>query len=103
MPAHIKFVIFHAFVGFGISLTFTGLILWFNIGNLWHLVTHTAEGPIAVVMLVIFGTVTFGSAQIGYKIMTMTDDDTPSGGKPAPQVTNRLIPVKAEARSVDNC
>ncbi len=101
MPDHIRFFIRHAAIGFGISAAFTAMILYFNVGNLWHLVTHTTEGPIAVAMLVVFGGITFGSAQIGYKIMTMSDeDDTPSGGKrdalyvlePAP------IPVRVEDR-----
>ncbi len=82
MPAHIRFILTHAAVGFGISIAFTALLLWFNVANLWHLVTHTTEGPIAVIMLVVFGGITFGSAQIGYKIMTLSkDDDDQDGGK----------------------
>jgi hypothetical protein len=45
------------------------------VANLWHLVTHTSEGPIAVLMLVLFCTITFGSVQIGYKIMSMGEED----------------------------
>ncbi|WP_306044914.1 hypothetical protein [Nioella sp. MMSF_3534] len=82
MPDHIRMIIRHAFIGFGISVAFTVMILAFNVGNLWHLVTHTSEGPVAVLMLIVFGTITFGSAQIGYKIMSMGDeDDDQSGGK----------------------
>lgn len=80
MPDHIRMILKHALVGFGISVAFTVMILAFNIGNLWHLVTHTTEGPIAVLMLVVFGTITFGSAQIGYKIMTMGEEDDEQGG-----------------------
>ena len=39
-----------------------------------HLVTHTADGPIAVIMLVVFFTITFGAVQIGYQIMMLGDD-----------------------------
>ncbi len=102
MPDHIRLIIKHAFVGLGISVAFTAMILYFNIGNLWHLVTHTAEGPIAVLMLIVFGTVTFGSAQIGYKIMSMgeeTDDDDLGGKRDALPVLDPVaIPVRAEAR-----
>jgi len=82
MPAHIRLILKHAAIGFGISAGFTAMILVFNVGNLWHLVTNTEEGPIAVIMLVVFGTITFGSVQIGYAIMTMADaDDDAKGGK----------------------
>ncbi len=82
MNDHIRFILRHAAIGVGISFAFTGMILYFNVGNLWHLVTHTAEGPVAVLMLLVFGTITFGSAQIGYKIMTLREeDDEPKGGR----------------------
>ena len=43
---------------------------------------HWLEHAKAWLMLIVFGTVTFGSAQIGYKIMSMGDeDDDQSGGK----------------------
>lgn len=103
MPAHIRFILKHAIVGLGISIAFTAMILYFNVGNLWHLVTHTAEGPIAVLMLVVFGTITFGSAQIGYKIMTMGDeDDTPHGGKrqPVMSVVAIAVPVNNDSPPV---
>ena len=102
MPDHIRMIIKHAFIGFGISVAFTAMILAFNVANLWHLVTHTAEGPIAVVMLVLFGTVTFGSAQIGYKIMSMgeEEDDDQGGKRDALPVADPVaLPVEADSRS----
>ena len=83
MPDHIRLIIRHGFIGLGISVAFTAMILAFNVGNLWHLVTHTAEGPVAVLMLLVFGTITFGSAQIGYKIMSLSEenDGNDQGGK----------------------
>lgn len=99
MPDHIKTILKHAFIGFGISVAFTAMLLVFNIGNLWHLVTHTTEGPVAVIMLVVFGTITFGSAQIGYMIMSLgEEDDDPSGGKrdALPLADPMAIPVRAD-------
>lgn len=101
MPDHIKMILKHAFIGFGISVAFTAMILAFNVGNLWHLVTHTAEGPIAVIMLVIFGTITFGSAQIGYKIMSLAEEeDNDRGGRSdaLPVADPVTIPVAADTR-----
>jgi len=82
MPDHIRLILRHAFFGFLIALSFVAMLLYFNVANLWHLVTHTAEGPIAVSMLVVFCTITFGSVQIGFRIMTMGEaDDDDQGGK----------------------
>jgi len=100
MPDHIRMIIKHAFIGLGISVAFTAMILAFNVGNLWHLVTHTAEGPIAVIMLIVFGTITFGSAQIGYKIMSMgEEDEDDQGGKrdALPVADPAAIPVEAHS------
>ena len=74
MPDHIRFILRHAAFGFVIAAAFVGMLLAFDVAGLWHLVTHTAEGPIALAVLFVLCSITFGSAQVGYKIMTMTDD-----------------------------
>lgn len=98
MPDHIRFILRHAAFGFVIALAFVGMLLAFDVAGLWHLVTHTAEGPIALAMLVVFCTITFGSAQIGYKIMTMDeDDDDDRGGKRDAVHSFDAIPVPVRA------
>ena len=99
MPAHIRFILRHAAYGVVIALAFVAMLLIFDVGGLWHLVTHTAEGPIAVLMLVVFCTITFGSAQIGYKIMTLgeEDKDDDQGGKRDAVFTLDAIPVPVRA------
>ena len=74
MPKHIAFILRHALIGFALAVVFVGLLLVFDVAGLWHLVTHTAEGPIALVMLVVFFAITFGAVQIGYQIMMLGDD-----------------------------
>lgn len=102
MPDHIRFIVKHALVGFGIGVAFVAMLLAFDVGGLWHLVTHTAEGPIAVLMLTVFCTITFGSAQIGYKIMTLgdeRDDDDQHGKRDGVYTLDALpVPVRAEER-----
>jgi hypothetical protein len=95
MPNHIAFILRHALIGFGLALVFVAMLLAFDVAGLWHLVTHTAEGPIAVVMLVVFFTITFGAVQIGYQIMMLgedDDDDDDHGGRRVP------IPIRLDAR-----
>ncbi|MBF9052000.1 hypothetical protein GTA62_07180 [Roseobacter sp. HKCCD9010] len=101
MPDHIRLILRHAFYGFLVALAFVGMLLWFNVANLWHLVTHTSEGPIAVLMLVVFCTITFGSVQIGYKIMSMGEEnDDEDGGKrdDLPVLDHVAIPVRVDER-----
>jgi hypothetical protein len=94
MPDHIRFILRHAAYGAVLAAIFVGALLYLNVGNLWHLVTHTAEGPIAAVMLYVFFAITLGSAQIGYRIMTLgDDDDTPRGGRRVPVAHLDAIPV----------
>lgn len=82
MPDHIKLILRHAAFGFVLSAAFIALLMYFNVANLWHLGTHTSEGPIALAMMFVFCGITFGSAQVGYKIMMMTnEDDGGQGGK----------------------
>jgi len=98
MPDHIKFILRHALYGFFIALGFVGLLLYFNVANLWHLVSHTSEGPSAVLMLIVFCTITFGSVQIGYQIMMLgeeNDDDDQGGKRDAlPAADPVAIPVR---------
>ncbi len=101
MPDHIRLILRHAFYGFLIACGFVGMLLYFNVANLWHLVTHTAEGPIAVLILIVFCTITFGSVQIGYKIMTMgeEDDDDKGGKRDALPLADPIpVPIRANAR-----
>ena len=69
--------------GFGISAVFTGMLLWFNVGNLGYLVTHTEAGPLAAVLLWVLNGVVFGAAQFGICLSTLPDEDdqTPRGPK----------------------
>ncbi|MCB2137751.1 MAG: hypothetical protein KDE08_17675 [Rhodobacteraceae bacterium] len=83
MPALVRLYIHHVAIGFALGLAFTALLLWLNIGNLWHLVQATDGGWIAVLMLVIFNGIVFSGVQFGYAIMRMAASDEPSGGKGA--------------------
>lgn len=94
MLDHIRLILRHAAIGFGITAAFVALLLGFNTGNLFHLVTHTVEGPMVVIMLFVFGGITFGSAQVDYRIMNMgQDDDTTQGGSRQMSQMRGVIPV----------
>lgn len=82
MPELVRLYIRQVAIGFVLSGTFVGLLMWLNVANLWHLVTHTSGGWIAVLMLWVFNGIVFAGVQFGISVMRMgKDDDDDSRGK----------------------
>lgn len=98
MPQLVRMYIRHVLIGYALAAAFTGLLLWTNVGNLWHLVTHTSEGPLAAFLLFMFNGIVFSGVQFGIAIMRMADDKG-SGGKPRRVVPEMVtVPVPVERR-----
>jgi hypothetical protein len=97
MPDHIKLILRHAAFGGLIAAGFVGLLLAFNVANLWHLVSHSADGVLALAVMFTFFWITFGSVQIGIRIMMMAEDSGSSGGTRAPQAVADLVPVRVQS------
>ncbi len=85
MPKLVRFYIRHTIIGFLIAAAFVAMLLWFNVGNLWHLVTHSDVGVLAVFLLVMFHGIVFAGVQFGISIMRLAEDGGPDKGKRAPQ------------------
>ncbi|MFY0690835.1 MAG: hypothetical protein JXR14_02820 [Paracoccaceae bacterium] len=82
MPSHIKFLFKHAVIGAFAAFTFVGLLLWFNVMNLWSLVSQSPDGPLALVVMTAFFVITFSSVQMGIAIMALGEkDDAGPGGR----------------------
>ncbi len=96
MPQLVRLYIRHVLTGFALAAVFTGLLVWFNVGNLWHLVTHTSEGPLAAFLLFFFNGIVFGGVQHGIAIMLMAREDDTSGGH-APPAGAEPAPVRVTA------
>lgn len=82
MPKLIRMYIVNVLIGFAIAAAFVAMLLYFNIANLWHLVTHSDIGWLAVLILWISNGVIFAGVQFGIAVMRMKDDDDdgPGGG-----------------------
>ncbi|HKK98333.1 MAG TPA: hypothetical protein VJ928_09135 [Marivita sp.] len=99
MPDLVKLYIRQSLIGFGISAAFVTMLLYFNVVNLWHLVTHTDVGLLAVFLLWVFNGIVFASVQFGIAIMRMQsdddeDDDDDHRGRPI-----GLEPIRAHAHA----
>lgn len=82
MPELVRLYIRQCLIGLLLAVVFTTLLLVLNVVNLWHLVTHTQGGWLAVLMLVVFNTIVFAGVQFGIAVMRMAEDDTgPGAGK----------------------
>ena len=86
MPKLIKLYLRNIFFGFGLSAIFVGMLMYFNVANLWHLVSSSSMGWVAGVMLFMFNGIVFAGVQFGIAIMRMEDEDEPKGGKRDPLV-----------------
>ncbi|MEM5477808.1 hypothetical protein [Pacificibacter sp. AS14] len=83
MPKLIRLYITQVLIGFAIAAAFVGALLAFNVANLWHLITHSDMGILAVVVLWVSNGIVFSGVQFAISVMGMADrdDDGDQGGK----------------------
>ncbi|WP_434288012.1 hypothetical protein [Celeribacter sp. SCSIO 80788] len=101
MPKLVKLYITQVLIGFAIAAAFVGALLYFNVANLWHLVTHNDAGIIAVIVLWFANGIVFSGVQFAITIMRMAgSDDDGRGGKrdEVSLMTMDPIPVEATRR-----
>lgn len=100
MPNLVRLYIRQTLIGFAIAVAFVAMLLWFNVANLWHLVTATPEGPLAVFLLVMFHGIVFSGVQFGISVMRMAErKDGGDRGTRAPQHATVPVPVRVETRN----
>jgi hypothetical protein len=80
MPALVRLYIRNVIIGFGLSAVFVAALLWLDIAGLWHLISTSPQGWIAVLMLFVFNGIVFAGVQFAIAVMRMGSDDRPGGG-----------------------
>jgi len=97
MPKLVKLYIRNVAIGFAIAAAFVAMLLWFNVMNLWQLVSTSQAGLLAVFLLWFMNGIVFAGVQFAWAVMAMSDrDENGRGGTPAVQDLTPL-PVHAEA------
>lgn len=97
MPKLVRLYIRQVIVGYAISAAFVSLLLYMNVANLWHLVTHVSGGWIAVLMLWVFNGIVFAGVQFALALPSDRNRG-PGGGRfvraraPMPQP----VPIRVE-------
>ncbi|MBO9406032.1 hypothetical protein J7399_01225 [Shimia sp. R9_1] len=101
MPKLISLYIRQVAIGFALSAVFVGMLMYFNVANLWHLVSSSSEGAIALVVMWVLNGIVFAGVQFGIAIMRLKDDDQPGGGKRQmmPVMLAEPVPVKVDRRT----
>ncbi|MCM2561409.1 hypothetical protein M8756_06140 [Lutimaribacter sp. EGI FJ00015] len=103
MPKLIRLYIVNVAIGFALAGVFVGLLLYLNVANLWHLVTHSDKGLIAVAVLWLANGIVFAGVQFGIAVMRMKDDDDDDDDKgnrsPVRVDMSKPVMVKAEAKA----
>lgn len=105
MPRLIRLYITQVLIGFAISAAFVGMLLWLNVMNLWHLVTQSSEGILAVVVMWVLNGIVFAGVQFSIAIMRMAgaNDSGPRGGQRQRIHVDldQPVPVRANAEESD--
>lgn len=96
MPRLVRLYISQSILGFAIAAVFVAGLLWFDVGRLWYLATHTDKGPFAVLLLWAHMGFIFGGVQFAIAIMRMAE---PSGGDRGTGSGGRLGPLPVRART----
>lgn len=68
MPKLVRLYIQQVLIGFAVAAAFVALLMFLNIANLWHLVTHTSGGWLALLMLWIFNGIVFAGVQFALSL-----------------------------------
>ncbi|MEK0162861.1 hypothetical protein VWX35_00750 [Phaeobacter sp. A36a-5a] len=100
MPKLVSLYIRNVVIGFAIAAAFVGLLLWFNVRNLWHLVSTSDSGVLAVAILWFMNGIVFAGVQFGYAVMSLAQkEDTPRGGmRITPDMHSEMVPVRVPAK-----
>ncbi|SHJ59123.1 hypothetical protein SAMN04488012_11230 [Palleronia salina] len=80
LPRIVRIYILNAVFGFALAAIFTGLVLWFDVAGIGHLVTHVAGGWFAAAIFFVLNGIVFAGVQSGIAIMSLGRDEGPGGG-----------------------
>ena len=95
MPALVRLYIRNVLAGFLLSAVFVAALLWLNVANLWHLISTSPMGPVAVTMLFTFNGIVFSGVQFAIAVMRMADRGEGGGNGRRSATAAALAPATA--------
>jgi len=97
MPIIFQFYIKHCLIGFGVSAVFIATLLYFNVANLWHLISTSDVGLMALVVFWVLNGIVFAGVQTGVAVMMMAEDDDDDDDDRRGNAPSGLVPVRQQA------
>lgn len=99
MPKLVRFYIKHVLIGFAIAVAFVAGLMVFDVAGLRHLVMHSADGPLALFLLIFSNGVVFAGVQFAIAVMGLADGGRPGRGGLRRRIAakSRLLPAPASA------
>ena len=97
MPKLIKLYILHVIIGFAIAAGFVAMLLWFNVMNLWHLISTSDVGLLALVILWLAHGIVFAGVQFAWAVMGLAEKPGGGGGGKRQGVVLEPVPVTHRA------
>lgn len=102
MPKLVQLYIRNVLIGFAVAAAFVALLLWLDVMNLWHLISGSDAGVLAVVVLWFAHGIVFAGVQFAWAVMAMAErNDDHRGGTPALD-SFHPVPVEATTPKPDN-
>ncbi len=101
MPKLVKVYIQQVLIGFGLSAIFTGILIYFDIGNLQRLLFGSSDGLLGLFLVFFFNGLVFAGVQFAIRIMRMgyeEDDDDDDDDRGTPVRYTDPIPVPIAVR-----
>lgn len=98
MPFLVRFLVWHALVGFGLAIVFVGALTALDVFHLGALLRGSEDGLLALGVLTFAVGLTFGSVQMGFAVMLMSDEKDPPRGRRARLTRLVPIPVRVPAK-----
>lgn len=80
VPKLIKLYIRHVAIGFAIAAAFVAMLKWFNVMNLWHLISTSDVGLMALLVLWFAHGIVFAGVQFGWAVMELAEHPPRGGG-----------------------
>ncbi|MDQ0503718.1 hypothetical protein [Xanthobacter agilis] len=93
MPFLVRFLVTHAVIGVSLAVVLVGAMVAFDVAGIGTLTTTSEDGLLALVLLTFGLGVTFGSVQMGFAVMLMSEGEEPPRGR---RVLTRLVPRYAK-------
>lgn len=103
MPKLVRLYIRHVVIGFAIAAGFVAMLLWFNVMNMWHLVSTSDVGLLAVIVLWFSHGVVFAGVQFGLAVMALAEPpEGGSGGKRQRVIQGVMQAIRVPVRQDDD-